>query len=48
MTLEDYDCAVVVGTDWMTSSMSSLYFQLLGVNQSTGRSVPGTKVGTVL
>ena len=30
MELEDYDCAVVVGTDWMTSSMSSLYFQLLG------------------
>ena len=40
MTLEDYDCAVVVGTDWMTSSMSSLYFQLLGAISPTGRSVP--------
>ena len=40
MQLEDYDCAVVVGTDWMTSSMSTLYFQLLGAISPTGRSVP--------
>ena len=40
MQLEDYDCAVVVGTDWMTSAMSSLYFQLLGAISPTGRSVP--------
>jgi len=40
MTLDGYDCAVVVGTDWMTSSMSSLYFQLLGAISQTGRSVP--------
>jgi len=43
MQLEDYDCAVVVGTDWMTSAMSSLYFQLLGAISPTGRSVPWDK-----
>ena len=41
MTLEDYDCAVVVGTDWMTSSDEFIVFlQLLGAIKSTGRSVP--------
>ena len=48
MTLEDYDCAVVVGTDWMTSSMSSLYFQLLGAINPQVEVYLGTKVGTVL
>lgn len=43
MMIDDYDCAVVVGTDWMTSSMSSLYFQLLGAISQTGRSVPWDK-----
>jgi len=40
MMTEGYTCAIVGGTDFMTSSMSSIYFQLLGAISPTGRSVP--------
>ena len=40
MQTEGYDCAIVGGTDFMTSSMSTLYFQQLGAISPTGRSVP--------
>ena len=40
MMTEGYTCAVVGGTDFMTSSMSTIYFQLLGAISPTGRSVP--------
>ena len=40
MMTEDYDCAIVGATDFMTSSMSTIYFQLLGAISPTGRSVP--------
>lgn len=43
MQTEGYDCAVVGGTDFMTSSMSTLYFQQLGAISPTGRSVPWDK-----
>lgn len=40
MQTEGYECAIVGGTDFMTSSMSTLYFQQLGAISPTGRSVP--------
>lgn len=40
MMTEGYTCAVVGATDFMTSSMSTIYFQLLGAISPTGRSVP--------
>ena len=40
MMTEGYTCAIVGGTDFMTSSMSTIYFQLLGAISPTGRSVP--------
>jgi len=40
MQTEGYTCAIVGGTDFMTSSMSTIYFQLLGAISPTGRSVP--------
>ncbi len=40
MMTEDYDCAIVGATDFMTSSMSTIYFQLLGAISPTGKSVP--------
>lgn len=43
MMIDGYDCAIVGGTDFMTSTMSTLYFQLLGAISPTGRSVPWDK-----
>ena len=40
MITEGYTCAIVGGTDFMTSSMSTIYFQLLGAISQTGKSVP--------
>ena len=40
MMTEGYTCAIVGGTDFMTSSMSTIYFQLLGAISPTGKSVP--------
>jgi 3-oxoacyl-[acyl-carrier-protein] synthase II len=40
MQTEGYTSAIVGGTDFMTSSMSTIYFQLLGAISPTGRSVP--------
>lgn len=41
--IDGYDCAIVGGTDFMTSSMSTLYFQQLGAISPSGRSVPWDK-----
>ena len=43
MEVDGYTCAIVGGTDFMTSSMSTLYFQQLGAISPTGRSVPWDK-----
>ena len=40
MQTEGYTSAIVGGTDFMTSSMSTIYFQLLGAISPTGKSVP--------
>tara|TARA_B100000902_G_C27318133_1_gene922593 strand:- start:19 stop:1233 length:1215 start_codon:yes stop_codon:yes gene_type:complete len=40
MITEGYTSAIVGATDFMTSSMSTIYFQLLGAISPTGRSVP--------